>query len=412
MNKLELFVYDLVKDRPVLKQRIVDFYQTALGLIPQKAIATDLPIVQREGFFFGFHDKTPFSADGSLLLAHRNLIGNRLVQDGDLAEVGVFAGPLWTDWRLLGRTDAWNWQLGSMLQWLGADGRRVVHNVVANGRVCAEVRDLEGRRLALLRHPVVHATSDGRLASSYNFARVEAGLPGYGVVTREPKLGTEEDAFRIFRCDDGMSTFEMSLKQAMGIEPHDSMRGAFHFFHHSLFGPGDQRAFFLHRWLDGNRRLWSRMFSVGADGSGLYLFPMNEMVSHITWASETEIFAYARYPGSGDGYYLLHDQTGSALRLFAQELNSDGHPTMDKLRNIVLTDTYPDRFRNQYLVLGRVETQKTIRLCRTHLPRSLRDELRVDLHPRLHPTRPLACFDSGHSGGRSLVTLDFSSVLQ
>ena len=189
------------------------------------------------------------------------------------------------------------------------------------------------------------------------------------------------------------------------------MDGAFHFFHHALFDPTSKRSFFLHRWVDRNDRRWTRMFSVGVDGNELFLFPMDEMVSHITWADERHVFAFARMPNQGDGYYLIEDRTGQATRHFSQVLNSDGHPTYDPQRGIVITDTYPDRFRNQFLVLGRPTTQQRIDLARTHLPKRFRREMQVDLHPRLHPSRPVVCVDTGHTGTRALMTIDFASML-
>lgn len=411
MNKLELIIYNFVKDNPVLKQRIVDLYQATLGLVPQKRLVSKLPITERPGYFFGFHDKTPFSADGTAMLAHRNLIGNRSVRAGDVTEVGVFTGSNWTEFRSLGRTMGWNWQLGSMLQWFGASNDCVAYNTVDTGRAVAVVQGLDGKLLAKWPYPVTHVSYDGLHACSYNFFRVEAAMPGYGIVLDQAPLGNDCDThFRVFSTSDCTVSFEFSLAEAATISHHSSMVGAFHYFHHALFNPTSQRVFFLHRWIDANQRRWTRMFSVGVDGSDLYLFPMDEMVSHITWASATAVFSYLRYPGQGDGYYLVEDRTGQARRYFENVLNSDGHPTMDSQRGIVITDTYPDRFRNQFLVLGLPGSGRRIDLCRVHLPTLFKRELQVDLHPRLHPLLSVACVDSGHSGTRSLLTIDFSAV--
>jgi hypothetical protein len=311
----------------------------------------------------------------------------------------------------LARTTGWNWQLGSMLQWCGTRPQAVAHNDVRAGRPVGVIRGIDGVILAELERPVAHLTGDGSLACSYHFGRVETAMPGYGMVMPSAGASEGDGSFRVFETSGGGIRFEMSLAEAAAIEPHESMVGAFHFFHHALFNPGGTRLFFLHRWLDRNSRRWTRMFSVGADGRDLYLFPMDEMVSHITWVSDTEVFAYARYPGEGDGYFRIEDRTGRATRYFENVLDSDGHPTFDEGRGLILTDSYPDRFRNQSLLLGSPSGKSAIRLCRTHLPRKFRGALQVDLHPRLHPSRSIACFDSGHTGTRSLVTLDFSSAL-
>lgn len=410
MNRLELLIYNLVKDRPVLKQLIVDIYQNTLALVPQKPIVTSLPYQVRPGFFYGFHDKSPFSSDGRFLLAHRNLVGDRSLRPGDAAEVGFFYGEDWSQFNLLGRTTAWNWQLGSMLQWKGPD--HVVFNTLIEGEPRAQVIGLDGSMSAQWPFPVAHVSLDGQYASSYDFLRVEAMMPGYGAVVATPQLDdVRRNPFRIFRTDDARVCFELSLEEAAAIQPHPSMDGSFHFFHHALFNPASKRSFFLHRWVDDSNRRWTRMFSVGVNGEDLYLFPMNEMVSHITWASEHHVFAYARMPGEGDGYFLIEDRTGIYQRYFGSVMNSDGHPTFDLQRRIVLTDTYPDRFRNQYLVLGLADGERRINLACTHLPRRFKRELQVDLHPRLHPSQPVACVDTGHIGTRALMTINFDSVL-
>ena len=412
MNKIELFVYNLVKDNPVLKQKIVDVYQNLMGLIPQKSLKTDFISIERKGYFYGFHDKSPFSNDGSMLLAHHNLIGDRTVQAGDMAEVGFFSGSGWKEYTSIGKTSGWNWQLGSMLQWYGTSNELVVYNTLDGNKPIAIVQNINGKIHKEFPFPVVHISPDSHYACSYNFFRVEKAMPGYGMVINNPELGNDtNNYFRIFSSLDDSVSFEVSLEEIAKISHHPSMDGAFHYFHHALFNPTSKRVFFLHRWLDKNERRWTRMFSVGVDGSELYLFPMDEMVSHITWASPTEIFSYLRYPGIGDGYFLVEDLSGKFKQYFDKELNSDGHPTMDMGRGLVITDTYPDRFRNQYLKLALLDSEKIIDLCRAHLPSSFRRELQVDLHPRLHPDLPVACIDSGHSGTRALLTIDFSEAL-
>ena len=413
MNKLELIIYNFVKDNPLLKQRIVDIYQGILGLVPQNAIVTTLPVTERIGYFYGFHDKTPFSNDGSLLLAHRILSEYRKLKVGEEIEVGIFNGEGWNNYIPLGNTAGWNWQMGSMLQWHGDSNNSVVYNNIFNGKHIGIVQSIHGGIIKQYRWPVVHVSPNQEFACSYNYLRVEKAMPGYGYVSGDSELGNVSDNyFRIFSCLDGKTCYKISLSEIMKISPQPSMEGAFHFFHHALFNPTSNRVFFLHRWLDKNMRRWTRMFTVAPNGKDLFLFPMDEMVSHITWASSEEIFAYLRYPGLGEGYFLLQDKSGEGVRYYEDVLNSDGHPTMDKRRGIIITDTYPDRFRNQYLVLIDIKDGSRKNLVRTHLPKKFKHYLQVDLHPRLHPSCSIACFDSAHNGKHSLMTVDYSEYLK
>ena len=70
MNRLERLIYDFVKRNPAIKNGLVRSYQSLMGLIPVQRQEAASPVTCREGFFFGFHDKSPWSYDNRFLLAH------------------------------------------------------------------------------------------------------------------------------------------------------------------------------------------------------------------------------------------------------------------------------------------------------------------------------------------------------
>ena len=72
MNKLESTIYNLVRKNPALKQFVRNMYQGIFDLLPRKKEYFASPYQYREGFFFGFHDVTPFSFDETKLLANQN----------------------------------------------------------------------------------------------------------------------------------------------------------------------------------------------------------------------------------------------------------------------------------------------------------------------------------------------------
>jgi hypothetical protein len=413
MNKLERLVYDFVKHNPALKMRIVKAYQRACAIVPQRKLVAERPVTVREGYFYGFHDKSPFSPDNSRLLGHRVLVDNRSVRAGEAADVGFFEGDGWRDFRRVGSTTAWDWQLGSMLQWRAKSSTELVHNDFVDGQIGSRIRNVDGSEIAAFTKPVVHVNPDGQRASSYCFRRVGMAMKGYGVrypgderYTIADFQGDGPGDFSLFSLVDGATLWSLSLDQIRAIDPHPSMPGAFHFFHHSLFNPSGTRLFILHRWLDSTSRLWTRMFACdAATGANLFLFPTHEMVSHIGWIDDQSILAYARSREQGDGYYILRDGSQQWERVAQEAFNSDGHPMMSPRGGVFVTDTYPDRFRNQFLYLYDLRARASRRLARTHLGLDFLDDLQVDLHPRFDRTGDVVCFDSGHPGRRSLCTL-------
>lgn len=412
MNRVEKLIYDLVKDNPRLKSRIVKAYQAVCAIVPQRSLVSTYPVSVRDGYFYGFHDKTPFSADNSRLLAHRSLIGDVHVCAGDTAEVGFFEGHGWSDFRALGTTSAWDWQLGSMLQWRGKSSEQIAFNDIVAGRIGARIVTTSGKSLAALPFPVVHVSPDGLLASTYCFRRVGRAMPGYGVrfdrddgVPMHAFSCEDSAAFRVMRLEDGAEVFSVGLEQVSRIDPHPSMEGAFHYFHHSLFSPSGRRLFFLHRWVDRNERRWTRMFGCDADGGNLHLFPTHEMVSHIGWIDDDNVLAYARTSEHGDGYYIFPWHQKRYTRVAQRFFNSDGHPMKSPVGDYFVTDSYPDRFRNQGLWLYSWRRDEAIKLARINLPRRFAEDLQVDLHPRFDRSGTTICFDSGHTSTRSLCTI-------
>ena len=70
MNKIESVIYNFIKYNPRLKNMVRDIYQAMLYLVPVPSERSAYPVTVREGFFFGFHDKNPWSSDNKYLLAH------------------------------------------------------------------------------------------------------------------------------------------------------------------------------------------------------------------------------------------------------------------------------------------------------------------------------------------------------
>ena len=96
MNKIERFVYKRLRNAPMLKTIVRNGYQAFFDIIPTPSFDSFYRIKNRPGFFFGFHDHTPFSYDNSKLLANRYLIPLRMPQPKDQLEIGYFDGPEYT----------------------------------------------------------------------------------------------------------------------------------------------------------------------------------------------------------------------------------------------------------------------------------------------------------------------------
>lgn len=418
MTRIERFVYDRVKDNRRLKTFLRNTLQSLCDGLGPRPSASAYRIDSREGFFFGFHDKCPWSIDNTNLLAHRFEFDLRPVEAGDQVEVGYFDSPLLGEFVPVGRTCTWNWHQGAMLQWLG-NSSRIIFNDLSHGRHVARIVDLGEEPARTLPGPVAAVTPDGTKALSYSFARLRASPYGYGYAHGEdPDEGVllpERSGLDVIDVVAAKQTTIITLSEIARIRPEPSMRGALHYVSHCQFSPSGSRFFVFHLWLYGSNRLGSRMLTCSIEGSRPHVLPTAGMVSHATWRDDESILAYARAQPHGDRYYLWRDQSDEFHPVGEDQLISDGHPSFSPDKRWILTDTYPDRFRRRRLLLFDVDSNRCYTLARLHSPReysagNLDGMLRCDLHPRWDRPGTKICFDSTHGGRRALCVMEIGDL--
>ena len=414
MNRIEAVIYNLVKSNPRVKNYIRNLYQLAMSVVPVKKVVTANPITVREGYFFGFHDKTPFSPDDTMILAHHYRGDDRREPAlGDEVTIGYFEGENHLDFKALHKTKAWNWNQGSMLQWIGKTGH-LIFNDFDGAKHVAKISDCAGCVLDTLDLPIGAVNPDGTKALSYDFARLRRGMPGYGYSN-----GSDLD-FGVNipgRAGSGLKLIELknsevkelfTLADIASIEPEESMQDAFHYFTHCLFNPSGERFAFFHRWLVEDNRRFTRLITCDLSGQDLHIMPTAGMVSHYAWKDDHHLLAYASTRDSGDRYYLFEDR-GSGLEIVGRDcFSSDGHPQFSPDGNYFVTDTYPDRFRRQSLIVFDWQADRRRDLARLQLPLRFIREPRCDFHPRWNRQGDVICFDSAHTGKRSLCTISLS----
>lgn len=419
MNTLESLVYNRIKTNPLLKDRVRDIYQRFLDLVPVKRMASAYDIEIRKGFFFGFHDKCPWSGDGTMLLAHRFNIPLRMPKADETVEVGYFYGPEYKSFTSVSTTYAWNWHQGAMLQWIG-ESQNFLFNDFDGQQHIVRIVDSQGEALSTLSRPIAAVSADGHFALSYSFARLRGTPFGYAYAN-----GKDQEADHLIPSSDGLYLIDVAsgeitllftVADIAAYQPTPSMQSAFHYFSHCQFSPSGKRFKFFHRWTRPNGSNETRMISSDLEGKNIFIFPTAEMVSHVAWHDDAHIVAYARTEEYGDKYYRFEDMTGNFSIIGANDFNSDGHPSFSKDGRWMLTDTYPDRFRRRFLILYDMKRQKRYNLAMLFSPRQYAGSLaigpiRCDLHPRWSRDNTMICFDSAHTGKRSLCTISLGDLV-
>jgi hypothetical protein len=423
MNILELFVYNALKRTPRLKLFVRDIYQALLDTVPVTAELTAYPIANREGFFYGFHDHTPFSSGNDKLLGcqYNPSIPLRMPLPEDELTVGFFNGKSLSTWNPVAKTTAWNWHQGCKVFWVGQNDA-IVFNDRENGMAISRLIALGSGKIIQITRALGSISPNGKWAVAYNFNRVERYMPGYGyqnlIDTQElEKQRPLHDGMYLIDMETGTEKLLFSIADvAELIDNEPSMRGAFHFFSHTIFSPSSKRFVFLHRWTRGDvRKRWSRLLTSDLNGQDIHVFNHREMASHIAWLSDNEFLAYCRTSGGRDGYVLFTESDPRKVNVIAcNAFNSDGHPSFIPASNAFVTDTYPDRHRRQTLNIYDMQSGIRYDIARLKTYRHFASlypyrHWCCDLHPRMDRIGRYICFDATYTGVRGLCTIDLGA---
>lgn len=410
MNSIERKVYDLVKNNTRLKNTIVWTYQFLLSTLPSRKLVCHYPVSSRENYFFGFHDKVPWSHDDKKLLSHYANIKNRLPKKNEAAKIGYFKGADFSEFVMLDETLAWNWQQGAMLQWVGKT-ENIVFNDFRKNSVAKLLNTETTKTEAIFENHISCTSPDGQFALCFDFERLGKGMHGYGYSGFDYQNlrnipNDESGSISLLEINDGKIKPLVHLEDVVKISPNESMKNSFHFFTHCLFSPNSQDYVFFHRWLDKNNKIFTRMIKGSVNDHNLKVFPTNGMVSHICWISDHEIMAYCNSTMFNDAYHIFDTRHLTSRILDQKKFSSDGHPQHNKLRNVIVTDTYPDGKRIQKLIVYDMEHDKEYLIGKFYSPFKYRQAVRVDLHPRWNRKGNMLCFDSSFLGSRSLSTIE------
>ncbi len=405
MNKLEQIVHKIVGDYPLLRIPLVALYQRVCSITPPSNFEVSELVAYYPGYFFGFHDKIPWSYDNLKLLAHRFDVEKNVAQlEKGSIEVGYFEDD---EYKAIGVTNAWNWQQGATLQWAG-NTNTVIYNDIEQGKCVARVVDLDTGVKETIQCHIMAVSNNGRYALSCSFARLGKGMPGYGYekisYTNKNDLLPDNEGLSIIDLENNSLKLIITLKEIAKITPNNLMDGSYHFFTHCLFSPDDSRLVFFHRFLKKNGYLGTRMFSSDLDGKNIWQFA-GENFSHIAWYNDTTVLVYCKPPKEKIGFYFLEEFTGEVACIVNQNITSDGHPQVSSDGKFVLIDTYPDRCRNQRLMLYDIENNHSELLVKYKIPFNYRLERRCDFHPRWNRDNTKICFDSAHKSVRALCVI-------
>lgn len=407
MGKIERFFYNLLKKHPKIKNFFRNLYQFLNVIIFRpKKIDIKNEYILKENSFFGFHDKSPFSYDNSLLLTHKldKDIKWGLPKKNTDISVGYYYGESYSSYKEIDKTNAWNYQQGSMLQWVNKT--EVIYNLydsVKNKHV-SKIYNISEEKYRFINRPVGAVSPCGNYAISYSFERLRVGMEGYGYANGvDPDDNNDIPLEGLFLINLNSNTSEEIITIKELISPECLVEG-FHFFTHVQFSPNSESIIFFHRIKQKQKRLITKMYAMNLQSKQIYKFPTFDMVSHVFWKNNDQVIGFANTE-EGDGFYLFDIKKNKYERINVNNLNVDGHPYVSKNGKLMLVDTYPNKKRLQKLFLYNFETSNSIKLASFYSPFKFKEIMRCDLHPRFSHDDNLVSIDTSFSGVRSTMIL-------
>ncbi len=382
-------------------------------------------------YFFGYFNTPQVSSDGSKLLALRVSRFDRVPEPEEVAEVGWF--DLLDPARVfhkIGETRAFNWQQGSMLQFLGPDYlHRVIWNFFDGTRFAARIFDLLTGQTRDV-PAIYNLFPDGKAAVTVDFERHAWCRRGYsyGNIMKQEKNApvVPGDAIHLVDLETGFSRPIINIENMMALNQHSTMEGATHYLEHTTVNPSGSHFAFLHRWRHNNG-IHSRLCVSLPDGSDIRVLNDSGRMSHFCWLDDTSLLGYGGKTNpintlrsnkaivkilfkpllpiykrlvkdssrlskslTGDAYYIFDVNNPGSLKLVVPSMRAeDGHPTMLPDGKSFITDTYARSALGQNPILLAVSLDDDAHVVLDELgsiPCHDESPTRCDLHPRVANT--------------------------
>ena len=406
-----------------------------------------------QSYKFGYYNFCPLDTNDRLLLGHRICFEGRLPNPEDKVEVGYFDFDKNGKWFPLGDSSAFNWQQGSMLQWLPTkdDSRKVIFNVTHKGKYVAKILDIDSGTEKTLNRAVYAIDPRGEFALSINFERSHFTRAYSYAPIQDPywddRIHPKDFIYKIdIHTGEEKKLFSINniVNQNSVVDRNDYA----HWFEHIMLNPSGTKFAFYHRY--GNaEKFETSVFTSNIEGNAVWqlINDVGERHTHLGWCNDEEFTIFTvplsklqvkqrridkkldkiplylsvyrmffkrwvprslikkTVPKVKRGYYaLIRDGKGKINSYYPKPIGMDGHPSFTKSGRYMLSDTYADNDGNRLLYLYDLEENQTALLGKFYSEYN-NCGWRGDLHPRFSRDEKKVIIDSTHNGKHQILVL-------
>jgi len=409
-------------------------------------------------YFFGYYDKSPINQKNTRILAHEVNFLDRIPSAKDTCNIGFFDFDKPGIFNNISSTSCFNWQQGSMLQWIGPDhSNKVIFNDKdpLGNKFISKIIDIETREELELPLPIYSIDSMGKNAFSIDFERHYWFRRGYayaGIKKVEKSISFDpSDGISVLRIDSGESKQIVSLKELYEFHYLSSMQGADHYVEHVMPNKSGTKIAFLHRW-KFESGIHARLIVSNVDGTNQKIINDSGRISHFNWKNDSEIVAWGAVENpfnrmrkvaglnkffikpllplykklisrnslqgnskissliSGDSYLLIDVNAETTMPFGQNSLIQDGHPSISPADlNLMLSDTYPNndskcKFFIYDLKSSTIIAEQELKSIK-HFDNT---PLRCDLHPKWSYDGSMVAVDTMDQGSRGIYVYKVS----
>ncbi len=202
--------------------------------------------------WFGYYDKMQIDSANRYALGMQVEFEGRTPRADDSITIGMIDLQNNDTWIELGKSKAWGWQQGCMLQWLPGRGE-IIWNDRQDGQFVSHILNVHTKKKRTLPKPVYAISPDGEWALGLDFGRLQDLRPGYG-------YQGVPDKFKHLRAPDETGIYRIDIKSGehkllipystCALMPHfgEDVSNYWHWYNHLLINPDSKRFVFLNRW--------------------------------------------------------------------------------------------------------------------------------------------------------------------
>jgi hypothetical protein len=415
---------------------------------------------KKNSFKFGYYNYSPFNYSQDKLLAHKIYFEARMPSKNDIVDIGYFEYPQ-GDYIKVSESNAFNWQQGSMLQWLGPDfNTLIIFNDVEDNNYVSRILNLKTGHKKTLPKAIYGVDPLGKFSVTLNFERCHfTRAYSYASIVDEnwdKRIPTEDGILKI-DLETGSYKTIIGIQEFLDSQKIKDDGETMHWFEHIMLNNSGTRFAFYHRF--GTKDSFStQLYTADVNGNNIWRHPstLGCSFSHLGWIND-ESYAVFTYPntnlkkwydsklnnsktkknysfikyiydkivkpfapkkliGYARGqakYELTVDQVGVINKLNNDILKNDGHPSFSKDGRFMLTDTYADEEGYRHLVIYDLQKKLLVTIGK-FLSVFNNCGWRADLHPRFSLDDSMIVIDSAHSGYHQMLVLelDWDNIME